>query len=57
MNAKSGGVSHTHRPLMEVLLVRFQHFHVWVTRFESVGDSVGKITHQNLHVSDPPFFH
>ena len=31
--------------------------HVQVTRFESVGDSVGKITRQNLHVSYPPFFH
>jgi hypothetical protein len=39
------------------------HFNRWIghvnvrsCRFESLGDSVGKITCKNLHVSKPPFF-
>ena len=40
-----------------------RHFKRWIDhvtvrswRFESLDDSVGKITHKNLHVSEPPFF-
>ena len=40
-----------------------RHFKWWIShvnvrscRFESLGDSVGKITRKNLHVSEPLFF-
>ena len=32
------------------------HVTVRSCHFESIGDSVGKITLKNLHVSEPPFF-
>ena len=32
------------------------HVTVWSCRFESLGDSVSKITRKNFYVSEPPFF-
>jgi hypothetical protein len=32
------------------------HITIWSCRFESLGDSVGKITRENFHVSEPSFF-
>jgi len=32
------------------------HITVRICRFESFGNSVGKITRKNLHVNEPPFF-
>ena len=35
---------------------RIGHITVWICHFESLGDSIGKITRKNLHVSEPSFF-